>query len=236
MIYSLNGLAKVYKDTRKYDESIKNCKDLTKPFYCRGLDGVLQCQKSTTDCACSTGFSSCSTKLPHRYCIKQSIASVSCPFFLPVRCTNYGLDFKQCSDGICRKNLADTPSRRVCPLGSVLCPNLTCRNSLSECDEVVPCPLNSITCADMSCVDDISKCNSSVTCKGSNKVVCPDGECVDNEMYCKKLPTCNDSAFPYLCSNNLCVKDKIQCTEKLKFTCGQEKALCSDRKCYSTCQ
>ena len=212
--------------------SIKNCKNMEKPFYCKDTNEIEGCQKSVTDCMCPKGYTSCKNRFPNKYCVPKKLEDVICPFYLPIRCSNYGSYFKQFNDGICRKRSSNPPNRRVCPVGLVLCPDLSCKNKFSDCKYTNICKKNELVCLDMSCVDDYAKCPSSITCKYTNQVVCPDGECVDNEIYCKELTKCNE-LYPYLCNNNVCAKNKHYCL--FMPSCGHGKSLCSDYTCKEIC-
>ena len=99
----------------------------------------------------------------------------------------YGKDYKMFSDGICRPKSAHEPNKRVCPIGKVLCPDLSCRNNNDECAESEESLGNQIRCLDQSIASDADKCPSTITCQKEDDVVCPDSTCVPNEIYCPSL-------------------------------------------------
>ena len=126
------------------------------------------------------------------------------------------------------------PSQIVCPIGTVLCHDLTCRDSLSQCYTDYPeCGNNQYRCRDQSCVDDIANCPSTLKCSDS-QMVCPDGKCVWSVLDCGRLKICPESE-PFLCLDYSCAKNAESCTH---FTaCGHGKLLCSDtHECRESCR
>ena len=138
------------------------------------------------------------------------------------------------NDGICRSQFSSQPSQIACPIGTVLCPDLTCRNSLSQCKTDYPqCENNQYRCRDQSCVDDIEKCPSTFKCSDPDQMVCPDGTCVDSVLDCGRLKICPESE-PFLCLDYSCAKNAESCNHFK--ACGHGKFLCSDTKeCSASC-
>lgn len=207
----------------------------TKPFRCNGTD---ICVDSMTKCV-PEGAQACEymnalypfykddPEDPYK---KQYL----CSFSLPIDCKRKYPDYKTiCEDGICRKSIDLQPSQRVCPIGKVLCADLTCQDSIEKCYNDWPdCSDTQIRCPDQSCVDDQKNCPTTITCANPADVVCPDGTCVSNEMYCTKLKTCPEET-PYLCTDYSCAVNPQSCTHNV--ACGHGKSLCSDLICRESC-
>ena len=214
-------------------EDSSNCPDSNKPFYCK-VNGASTCVASQIDCDCPSGYVKCNYM---KYCVKSDREDM-CPDFhiTDIMCQKLGSEYKRFNDGICRNN--DTgrlPNQRVCPSGTVLCPDLSCRKSHGECMTSEKCGILETRCADQSCVPIAAYCPSTVTCSDATHVVCPDLTCVANEKDCKELPEC-DSETPYLCGNSRdqkCVADYKQCPKTT--SCGNGKQLCEDLSCKENC-
>ena len=207
----------------------KNDCEETKPFRCL-VNGIYTCVKSQTECDCPEGYIKCSIG---NYCVKQGREDM-CPFFLINHriCTKYGKDYKMFSDGICRPKSAHEPNKRVCPIGKVLCPDLSCRNNNDECAESEESLGNQIRCLDQSIASDADKCPSTITCQKEDDVVCPDSTCVPNEIYCPGVKKCPRKE-PYLCHNNQCAIDRKSCMPNI--SCGHKNSLCHDYICREHC-
>ena len=200
----------------------------TMPFRCK-VDKVETCVKSQTDCDCPDGFYKCPIM---KYCVRENRKDM-CPYFFDNE--GYCLHNNMVSnyDGICRKKVIG-PNQRVCPIGKVLCADLSCRDNYYECvdDEVDILPLLQQRCIGQQIVDYAVDCPSSITCSSEDQVVCPNGECVDNEIYCPAVTKCNE-IYPYLCHNNVCAKNYGVCAESI--SCGENSLLCSDNICRENC-
>ena len=200
----------------------------TMPFRCK-VDKVETCVKSQTDCDCPDGFYKCPIM---KYCVRENRKDM-CPYFFDNE--GYCLHNNMVSnyDGICRKKVIG-PNQRVCPIGKVLCADLSCRDNYYECvdDEVDILPLWQQRCIGQQIVDNAVDCPSSITCSSEDQVVCPNGECVDNEIYCPAVTKCNE-IYPYLCHNNVCAKNYGVCAESI--SCGENSLLCSDNICRENC-
>ena len=108
--------------------SRKICKeDRTKPFRCK-VRGKETCVASQTDCDCPIGYKKCEIM---NFCYKEGREDM-CPYFKNKNC---GTDFRICIDGLCRSKTYHGPNQRVCPIGQVLCADLSCRNNYDECEE-----------------------------------------------------------------------------------------------------
>ncbi len=160
------------------------------------------------------------------------------PYECDDRCFFEGLN--ECvlfPDSICRRENALPPSQRVCPIGYVLCADLTCRENYEKCevnDNKInpPCRTGRYRCADQTCVNRMEDCPSTITCSKEDQVVCPDGTCVDNEIYCNAFPSCRKSS-PFRCANNLCVSKIEDCPKNT--ACGEDSMFCSNLKCREVC-
>ena len=212
-------------------DSSQRCNDKTisgeKPFYCR-VNNVETCTASQTDCDCPDGYFKCPIM---KYCVPNDRKDM-CPVFknLYLFCITNNMVYNY--DGICRKEKRG-PNQRVCPIGKVLCADLSCRDSYDLCNkEIVERPHLSQRCIGQQIVTSATLCPSSITCSSESEVVCPTGECVSNEIYCPALNKCNDE-YPYLCQNNVCAKNYDNCPPSI--SCGENKLLCSDNICREKC-
>ena len=196
-----------------------------KPFKCK--DG--RCVKSQTECETEGAL-----KCPYMNVSYPPDKEYLCSYYLPLDCKRKYPSYRiLCKDGICRKSKSLQPNQRVCPIGKILCADLTCADSIDECYNGWPeCGVTQIRCPDQSCVDDQKNCPTSITCPNVDDYVCPDGTCVENEIYCTKLKTCPDET-PYLCSDYSCAKNPESCTHTV--ACGHGKSLCIDLICRETC-
>jgi len=207
------------------------CKDddesINKPFRCKGTD---ECVDSMTSCFPEDAGGSCK----YMSALYPPGKSYLCSYYLGLDCKRKFPNYKiLCNDGICRKRKNLQPSRRVCPIGKVLCVDLTCKDSVEECYNDWPqCGDTQIRCPDQSCVDDQKNCPTTITCSNLNDVVCPDGTCVENEIYCPKLKKCPEET-PYLCTDYSCSVSPESCTHNA--VCGHGKSLCSDLTCRESC-
>ena len=178
----------------------KNDCDISTPFYCK-VGNSEKCVESQTECDCPEGYIRCDYM---KYCVPKD---------RPDMCANFSeisekicQKFKQFKyfgkDGICRLYENLSPTQKVCPIGKVLCADLSCRNNYDECAISEKCEDGQFRCGDQTCVDVYTDCPSTISCQ-NKKYVCPDGTCVDNEIECKGLPICSGDE-PYICQDNLC--------------------------------
>jgi len=202
---------------------------LEKPFKCK-VNGTEQCTKSQIDCDCPEGFIRCSIM---KYCVPEDRPDM-CPAFKKSKsnCFKYGDDYTMFYDGICRQQDYHGPNQRVCPIGYVLCADLSCRESYYDCVVTEFRENNKVRCLGQAIVTYDHQCPSSFTCPNEEDVACPDGTCVSNEIYCAALPKCPEET-PYRCQNNQCVTDYSQCSQSI--ACGHTQSLCSDNICRDTC-
>ncbi len=220
----------INKCVNKQVDCLENDCPEEKPFKCL-VNGEYTCTKSQTDCDCPSGYEKCETT---NYCIKETRRDM-CPFFLinnRICLTKYGNGYKMFNDGICRKLTEHNPNNYVCPIGKILCPNLTCRDSYDECPESEKSEGNQIRCRDQTITTEANKCPSTIYCANKDDVVCPDGTCVSNEIYCSALRKCPSNS-PYLCNNNKCAIDHNDCLSNV--SCGHKNSLCSDFVCRESC-
>ena len=207
-----------------------NCPEET-PFLCPSMMPMMpgKCVESQMDCDCPYGFTRCEYM---KYCVPSERLDMCADFSkISEKSCQKLKQFKNlCSDGICRLNKNLSPTQIVCPIGKVLCADLSCRDSYYDCKVSDYC-YGKFRCPDQSCVKDYTECPSTISCQ-NKKYVCPDGTCVDSEIECEGLPICSGNT-PYRCHDNLCVKDKNSCSKNV--ACGQRLALCSDFICRSSC-
>ena len=198
-----------------------------KPFRC---DDSTECVDSMTKCDAPKGAKKCI----YMSALYPEGKEYLCSYSLPLDCKRKYPSYRIiCDDGICRSNKNLQPNQRVCPIGKVLCADLTCKDSVDECYNDWPeCGNTQIRCPDQSCVDDQKNCPTTITCSNPNDFVCPDGTCVVNEIYCSRLKTCPDE-IPYLCSDNSCATKPENCPHTV--ACGHGKSLCSDLICRDKC-
>lgn len=208
-------------------EPKNNCPE-DSPFSCR-VQNVEQCVESQTQCDCPYGYIRCDYM---KYCVPMGRLDMCANFSEISESSCQKLkQFKYlCRDGICRLDSNLSPTQKVCPIGKVLCADLSCRDSYFECEVSELCE-GKFRCPDQTCVEDYRDCPSTISCQ-NKKYVCPDGTCVDSEIECEALPICSGEE-PYRCHDNLCVKDKNSCSKNV--ACGQRMALCQDSICRTTC-
>ena len=216
---------KCVNDILECIEPPSNCSNST-PFNCT-VKGEYTCVESRTYCDCPPGYKKCSIM---NYCVPEDRTDM-CPLFKRVYfvCKDNGLIENY--DGICRKENSG-PNQRVCPIGKVLCADLSCRDSYDQCIITEVRPSNKQRCIGQQIVVNAEDCPSSITCSSKNEFVCPTGECVSNEIYCPSVRKCNEN-YPYLCENNNCAKDFESCASSI--SCGTNKLLCSDNICRERC-
>ena len=206
------------------------CKeDETKPFYCL-VNGNYTCTKSQTDCDCPTGYIKCSIM---KYCV---------PSDRPDMCPEFKINNKKCQridaslvmyyDGVCRKKGYHGPNQRVCPIGKVLCADLSCKDNYYLCPNTTILPATKYRCISQEIVSDPEKCPSTFTCPNEDDVACPNGACVSNEIKCEPVTKCTGDAS-YLCQNNMCSCSYEDCTQAV--SCGKINSLCSDSICREEC-
>ena len=196
------------------------------PFRCTGSD---ECVDSMTKCKPENASQ----------CLYMNASypegkSYLCSYYLPIDCKRKYPSYRQlCPDGICRQSKNLKPNQRVCPIGKILCADLTCKDNITECyNDWKECSGTQVRCPDQSCADDQKNCPTTITCSNPDDFVCPDGTCVENEIYCSKLKTCPDET-PYLCTDNSCSNKPENCPHTV--ACGHGKSLCSDLICRETC-
>ena len=212
---------------RECIEPKNNCPEKT-PFLCR-VNNFERCVESLTDCDCPFGFVRCDYM---KYCVPMDRLDMCADFshITQQSCKKLKQFNKLGRDGICRLSKDLSPTQKVCPIGKVLCPDLSCRDSYYDCEVSDFCK-GKFRCPDQSCVDDYRECPSTISCQ-NKKYVCPDGTCVDSELECEALPNC-PADKPFRCHDNLCVKNKFSCAKNV--ACGQRMALCKDLICRTNC-
>ena len=229
--YTCPNTGKCVQDLRTCIPDENRCDDPdqmeNKPFKC--YKNSTECVDSMTKCI-PTDAEPCT----YMKALYPKGKKYLCSYYLPLDCKRKYPNYRiLCDDGICRASKPLQPNQRVCPIGKVLCADLTCKDSVGDCYNDWPeCGNTQIRCPDQSCVDDQKNCPSTITCSNPDDFVCPDGTCVPNEIYCSRLKTCPDE-IPYLCSDNSCATQPENCPHTV--ACGHGKSLCSDLICRESC-
>lgn len=186
--------------------------------------------KSITDCDCPIGYYKCHYM---KYCVPQDRKDM-CPKYNYRNCSEINNNYDYYIDGICRNKNYMQPSQRVCPIGKILCPDLSCEDNYYNCKIYDILHDGKTRCVDQNITQNAYECQSTITCSHPDKVVCPDGECVINEIFCKNMKECPID-FPFLCKkSNKCVKSFELC-EIDKYYCGDGLSLCEDYICRENC-
>ena len=209
-------------------DNITEILDFMSPKFmkCKNTD---KCVESLEECAPEEGYKKCDY---------MNFSYPEDKEYLCFSSSKYGQNcegaYQLNDDGICRDRNILGPSQIVCPIGTILCPDLTCRESLSQCYTDYPeCNNNQVRCPDQSCVNDITECPTTITCFNPNYKVCPDGTCVPNANYCSRLKICPENK-PFLCADYTCAEDAKSCTHFP--ACGNLKVLCyNTRNCSESC-
>ena len=200
--------------------------DIDAPFKCK-VNGTETCVKSQIDCDCPLGYIRCDYM---RYCVKEERPDM-CPRFKETRCSlRNNVVFP---DGVCRPPDRLPPNQIVCPIGYVLCPDLTCRENHDLCELSPELPDDKVRCVEQTITSYSKECPSTVTCDDRNQVVCSNTrKCVNSEVECPKLTECSSSR-PFLCAPDWCVPNSSYCP-KAK-ACGLGKSMCRDQLCRIDC-
>ena len=200
-----------------------------KPFKCK-VNNEEICVKSRTDCDCPENYVKCDFII--NYCVPKDRIGACAEILIHRKCQIlYSEWTKMFDDGICRLPEGRLPNQRVCPLGKILCWDLSCQDNYNLCPVNLEIPLRYMKCLDQTIVRKAIDCPSTTTCSNPDYVVCPDGKCVENEIYCNQLTEC--SSNQYLCNNNKCAESYDNC-EKQK-ACGDGFSLCEDGECKELC-
>jgi len=138
---------------------------------------------------------------------------------------NNNPDYILFPDGLCRKKDQSQPSQIVCPIGKVLCANLSCVDNHYLCpnstEADAPPTITLYRCVNQDLVKDVKECPSTITCPDKDQVVCYSGDCVKNEILCPPIE-CPDNKP---CNNSV----------KIDVPCGDEYSLCKDGFCREYC-
>jgi hypothetical protein len=197
------------------------------PFKCKvnNTEGV--CVKSQIECDCPSGYIRCSYM---KYCVPEDRPDM-CPKYKYRKCSVFDGTWIYHPDGICRPKTSNKPNQIVCPIGYVLCPDLTCRENHDLCERSEYLTSGQTRCVNQVRNTDATKCSSTITCPSPDQVVC-NGECIDNEIYCKPLKECPES-YPFLCPYNECAAQSSDCASPI--ACGDGQSLCYDSICRESC-
>ena len=202
-----------------------NCSEST-PFNCT-VKGKYTCVKSQVYCDCPEGFIKCDIM---NYCVPEDRPDM-CPYFFERYFYCKEKHLTENYDGVCREEDSG-PNQRVCPIGKVLCADLSCRDNYKQCVVTDVQPYDKNRCIGQQLVTLAEECPSSITCESKDEFVCPTGKCVKNELECPSLSNC-DEDYPYLCQNNECAIDFKSCPESI--SCGENKLMCPDNICREKC-
>ena len=202
--------------------------DIKTPFKCK-VNGTEMCVKSQTDCDCPAGYIKCSYM---HYCVPEDRIDM-CPTYKLRKCSIFDANWVLFDDGICRDKESRNPSQIVCPIGKVLCCDLSCKDSYDLCPITEELPGVKTRCVDQTILNYSFQCPSTITCSDPDYVVCSDGKCAPNEIMCKPLKECPFDT-PYLCNNNECAESYEDCNDGGK-ACRDGQSLCEDYNCKGVC-
>ena len=166
-----------------------------------------------------------------KYCV-PAIMPWMCPSYKVRRCKQLNSNWDYFPDGICRDKNYVQPTQIVCPIGKVLCADLSCADNHYLCPNSTDTPLGKNRCANQDVTTYAYECASTITCSGKDQVLCTDGTCVENEIFCEPIKKCPDY-YPHLCNNNVCVIVASDCMGGI--ACGDGNSLCEDSNCKERC-
>ena len=119
-----------------------------------------------------------------KYCVPEDKPWM-CPTFQKINCARkYGENYILFPDGICRLKDDPPPSQIVCPIGKVLCANLSCIDNHYLCPNSTETPAGTQRCINQDVKKDSQECASTITCLDKDQVVCYNGDYVKNEILC----------------------------------------------------
>ena len=166
-----------------------------------------------------------------KYCVPEDRPWM-CTNFKPRECQKLNENWEYFPDGICRDKNYIQPSQIVCPIGKVLCADLSCSDNHYLCPNSTETPSENIRCVNQEVTQYAYECTSTVTCPDRDQAFCTVGYCVDNEVFCQPLKKCPDT-YPYRCNNNACVVKAEDCIGDV--ACGDGSSLCYDGICKERC-
>lgn len=187
-----------------------------------------ECRVSAADCpstlSCPSGFVTCDNGLS---CAK---VAEDCPA-LPSSCTaNFP---SMCANGQCVGSFADCPTRKTCPVNTILCTDGTCVANNHGCFDV-PMIGTGFLCADGSQVSTTAKCPTQRVCT-PGYVLCA------NQLCALQLSFCGDTALPnpntcdFVCPDGSCAENALQCATGI--SCPRNyPVLCQDNICKTSSQ
>ena len=130
-----------------------------------------------------------------KYCVPEDRPWM-CTNFKPRECQKLNENWEYFPDGICRDKNSLQPSQIVCPIGKVLCANLSCADNHYLCPNSTETPSGKIRCVNQQVTKNVYELISAITCPDKDQVLCNDGNCVENEIYCQPIKKCPDN-YPY---------------------------------------
>ena len=205
-----------YQETNTDTNSDINCSEDT-PFKCP-VNGTLTCVKSQVECDCPQNWIKCDYM---KYCVPE-VKPWMCPTFQKINCARkYGENYILFPDGICRLKDDPPPSQIVCPIGKVLCANLSCVDNHYLCPNSTETPAGAYRCVNQDVKKDSQECASTITCPDKDQVVCYNGDYVKNEILCPPIECSNDKP----CNNGV----------RIMANCGDQYSLFQDRFCRKKC-
>ena len=184
-------------------------------------DKPFKCSYRTTKCAASQIECGC----PDNY--------IKCPYM------NYCVKYYRTDMCFYPYTYVKIPNQKVCPVGKILCPDLSCRDNYNLCKDSDYCPLGMRRCPDQSCQSDTKDCPNTINCGNSSKYVCNNDKCVDSELECDESVICNSGNNTYLCDGNTCASSWEECPKKKScvwsMVFSTYLSLCEDGDCKPTC-
>ena len=202
------------------------------PFECK-VNGETKCVSSQTDCDCPTGYIRCDYM---HYCVPENRPDMCATTrYTKAQCKRINNGYTLFADGKCRsKTNGRTPNQKVCPIGKVLCADLSCRDNYDLCLVSDYCQDGESRCPDQTCQFYTENCPNTITCEKSTDYVCNNDKCVESELECESSAICDLEPFTNLCDGNLCTDSWEDCPKKV--SCGHGKSLCSDNICREICE
>ena len=210
LVYGEYDLVFVYGSEKLlYNIILDNGCSFSKPFRC-SVNKTIQCVTSQTDCDCPDYYYKCDFT---HCCVPENRTDM---------CSN-----------------VEIPNQKVCPIGKVLCADLSCRDSYTDCFKEFGYCYHPSTkrCPDQTCAITINYCPKTIDCGNSSKYVCNDDKCVESELECVESAVCDSGENTYLCNDNTCKENRGKCPTKKYCIRGLDYSisLCADNKCRENC-
>ena len=164
-----------------YSINLNNGCSPNSPFRCQFNNK--QCVASQTDCDCPEGYYKCDKYF--FYCVKREDMCPGYNSYFDECWRIFGNDYFLFYDRKCRnKYTYQAPNQKVCPIGKVLCADLSCKDNYDECTVSDECDL--FRCPDQTCVNYSQYCPTTFACENLNDYVCNNNTCVGSELECQE--------------------------------------------------